>query len=138
LWNGEEVILKLTTTLLEWIKEKIINNCKSQSFSLLSDFSLKVPSEQFIVHLGTQIETYNTTPLKIHKQFNNASKNTKRLVLDSSSIFLCLKNERKIFSLKEIHEKGGLALRWAILEPPTLHSVLSRGNVFTTIHGVKP
>jgi len=44
----------------------------------------------------------------------------KPLVLDSSSIFLCLKNEQKIFPFKEIHEKGGPTLRWAISEPPTL------------------
>jgi len=78
---------------------------------LLSHFSLEVASEQFMEDLGTQIETYDTTPLKIHKKFNNASKNMKPLVLDTSSIFLCLKNERKIFPLKEIHEKGRPALR---------------------------
>jgi len=48
-------------------KKKIIINCKSQSFSLVSHFSLEVASEQFIEDLGTQIETYNTIPLKIHK-----------------------------------------------------------------------
>jgi len=53
----------------------------------------------------------------------------KPLVLDSSSIFLCLKNDRKIFPLKKIHEKGGPALRWAILEPPTLPYTLKfNGN----------
>jgi len=35
----------------------------------------------------------------------------KPLVLDSSSIFLYLKTEKKIFPLKEILEKGGPALR---------------------------
>ncbi len=36
---------------------------------------------------------------------------TMPLVLDSSSIFLCLKNELKIFPSKKICEKGGLAFR---------------------------
>ena len=35
----------------------------------------------------------------------------KRLVLVSSSISLLLKNELKILPSKEIHEKGGLALK---------------------------
>jgi len=54
----------------------------------------------------------------------------KPLVSNSSSIFLCLKDEREIFPLKEIHEKGGPALRWAILEPPTLYQALMPWTCF--------
>jgi len=38
-------------------------------------------------------------------------KDMKPLVLNSSSISLCLENEPKIFPFKEIHEKGEIAFR---------------------------
>jgi len=53
LWNGQEVVLKLISRVIEWIKEKNINNCKSQSLSLLFRLSLEVVSEQFMEDLGT-------------------------------------------------------------------------------------
>ncbi len=45
----------------------------------------------------------------------------KQLVFGSSSIFLSLENELKILSSKEIHEKGGLALKLAVSKPLTLY-----------------
>jgi len=44
----------------------------------------------------------------------------KLLGLEFSSNFLWLKNELKMFQSKEIREKGGPALKWAVSEPPTL------------------
>jgi len=47
-------------------------------------------------------------------QFKNAWKNTKPLVLSSTSIFLSLqKNELKYFC-PNTHEKGGPALKWLL------------------------
>jgi len=58
--------------------------------------------------------------LKIHKKFKIAWKITKPLVLSSTSIFLSLKNELKIFLSIETYEKGEPALKRSLLEPPTL------------------
>jgi len=44
----------------------------------------------------------------------------KLLGLEFSSNFLWLKNELNLFHSKEIHEKGGPALKWAVSEPSTL------------------
>jgi len=40
-------------------------------------------------------------------------------VLHSTSIFLSLKNEPRIFPFTETHEKGGPALKWSLLEQTT-------------------
>jgi len=48
----------------------------------------------------------------------------KSLVLSSTSIFLSLKNELKIFSPTETYEKGRPALGWSLLEHTTLARLL--------------
>jgi len=53
LWNGHEMVFKFTSIIIEWIKEKNIINCKSQSFSLLSPFFIEVASEWFMKDLGS-------------------------------------------------------------------------------------
>jgi len=43
-------------------------------------------------------------------------------VLDSTSIFLQVKNKRKCFGASENHQKGPTALKVLLFEPPTLFS----------------
>jgi len=49
----------------------------------------------------------------------------KPLILSLTSIFISLKNKLKIILSTKTYEKGGLVLKWSLLE----HTTLDGGNV---------
>jgi len=61
--------------------------------------------------------------------FKNVWKNMKTLVLSSTSIFLSLKNEMKLFLPMQTYKKGGPTFKWSLLEHTTLLQDLNVSTV---------